>query len=122
MILDPACRNGWLPVQDSGLSHRRLNRIDAYALFSFKSGKTGANRQPRLDTGLAQSRADEHGVRLTNELDPTTGEFEADPRAVRSLLVNLVENSLDACRADTTKEKHAVQFSVRRTHPWMIFE
>jgi signal transduction histidine kinase len=38
------------------------------------------------------------------------------------MLVNLLENSFDACRADKTKKEHRVSFSVRRAHPWMAFE
>jgi PAS domain S-box-containing protein len=48
--------------------------------------------------GLMESRAGDLNVRLTTSLDPTTGRFEADAQAVRSLLVNLLENSIDACR------------------------
>jgi len=58
--------------------------------------------------GLVQPRAAELGVRLTSELDPEAGDFEGDPRALRSLLVNLLENSLDACRLDGKKAEHEV--------------
>jgi len=34
--------------------------------------------------------------------------FEADPRAIRAMLVNLVENAMDACRIDTNKPRHHV--------------
>ena len=50
--------------------------------------------------GLAASRAKDHNVELVATLDPAAGELEADAHAVRSMLVNLVENSLDACRLD----------------------
>ncbi|NQT16962.1 MAG: PAS domain-containing protein [Planctomycetes bacterium] len=49
---------------------------------------------------LSESRAKEHQVKLEKTFDPAAGEFEADPQAVRALLVNLVENSVDACRMD----------------------
>jgi PAS domain S-box-containing protein len=58
--------------------------------------------------GLMQPRAGELGARLTSELDPTAGRFEGDPRALRALLVNLLENSLDACRLDPKKPDHEV--------------
>ena len=61
---------------------------------------------------LMQSRASETGVTLTSESDPAAGQFEADPRAVRSLLVNLVENSLDACRLDGEQDDHEVVLRV----------
>ena len=57
---------------------------------------------------LAAPRAAEFGVRLTTDLDPAAGEFEADAHAVHALLVNLIENSLDACRLDQRKREHEV--------------
>jgi len=37
------------------------------------------------------------------------GRLECDPQMIRSLLVNLVENSLDACRIDSEKPAHQVK-------------
>jgi len=58
--------------------------------------------------GLAESRARDHNVQLATTFDPDAGEFEADAQAIRSLLVNLIENSLDACRLDGKKTDHQV--------------
>ena len=35
-----------------------------------------------------------------------TGEYEGDRQMIRSLLMNLIENSIDACRIDTEKPSH----------------
>lgn len=35
-----------------------------------------------------------------------TGEYEGDRQMIRSLLMNLIENSIDACRIDTGKPSH----------------
>jgi len=72
--------------------------------------------------GLVRSRAEEHGIDLTCEPDPTSGDFEADPRAVRSLLVNLLENSLDACRLDNKKDEHEVTLRVKGLPDCVRFE
>ena len=58
--------------------------------------------------GLVESRAKDQNVELSTELDSAAGEFEADAQAVRSLLVNLLENSVDACRLDGKKSGHRV--------------
>lgn len=50
----------------------------------------------------------ELGVEVTIDVDPQTGVFEADEKAVRALLVNLAENSIDACRLDKKKPVHRV--------------
>ncbi|UCG87939.1 MAG: PAS domain-containing protein [Gemmatimonadota bacterium] len=62
---------------------------------------------------LAEARAREFNVPLATDLDPSAGEFEADPQAIRSMLVNLIENSLDACRLDDKKSTHRVDVRVR---------
>jgi PAS domain S-box-containing protein len=57
---------------------------------------------------LVQDRARDLDVEMVKDLDEEAGEFEADPMAIRSMLVNLVENSLDACRLDGKKPEHRV--------------
>jgi PAS domain S-box-containing protein len=54
------------------------------------------------------SRAAEHSVTLANELTPAAGVLDADPRAMRALVVNLLENAIDACRVDRRKAEHLV--------------
>lgn len=58
--------------------------------------------------GLMVSRTHEQNVRLSRSFDPQAGEFEADAQAVRSLLVNLIENSMDACRLGAEKTGYEV--------------
>ncbi len=72
--------------------------------------------------GLMASRAEEHDVKLTRELAQTAGDFEADPQAVRSLLVNLLENSLDACRLDGKKPEHRVTLRLQGFPDHVQFE
>lgn len=57
---------------------------------------------------LMKDKAVEMSVDLTCEVSPDIGEFEADNQAIRSLLVNLMENSLDACRIDNKQDAHKV--------------
>ncbi len=72
--------------------------------------------------GLVRSRAEEHKVDLVCETDQSTGDFEADPRAVRSLLVNLLENSVDACRLDNKKDEHKVTLRAKGLPDHVQFE
>jgi PAS domain S-box-containing protein len=53
---------------------------------------------------LAEDKAKENDVRLSIAIDPAAGEFEADIQAIRSMLVNLIENSVDACRLDDKRD------------------
>jgi signal transduction histidine kinase len=63
--------------------------------------------------GIVESKAKEFGVELKLEIDPDAGNFEADHKAVRSSLVNILENSLDACRVDSSKTSHTVTLSLK---------
>jgi PAS domain S-box-containing protein len=49
------------------------------------------------------------------------GEFEGDPQMVRSLLVNLIENSIDACRIDTQKPEHHLKVGVQGSPDTVVF-
>jgi len=57
---------------------------------------------------LQEARARELRIEFEATADPAAGVFEADPRAIRAMLVNLVENAMDACRIDTNKPRHHV--------------
>jgi signal transduction histidine kinase len=38
------------------------------------------------------------------------------------MLLNILENSLEACRSEQERKAHRVSFQARRTPPWMVFE
>ncbi len=63
--------------------------------------------------GVVRGKAKEVGIEVLTDIDPMAGDLSADPKAVRSLLVNLMENALDACRVDKKKSSHRVQLGVR---------
>jgi PAS domain S-box-containing protein len=65
--------------------------------------------------GIIQPRMKEQGVQLRCSKEKGVGEFEADAQAVRSMLVNLVENALDACRLDQEKDEHAITLKLSGT-------
>jgi PAS domain S-box-containing protein len=57
---------------------------------------------------VVKAKAEELGIELIKKVDADAGEFEGDAKAISAMLVNLAENSLDACRLDSNKEKHTV--------------
>ena len=71
---------------------------------------------------LTASKAQEHDVKLVTDFDPNAGDIEADPQAVRSLLVNLLENSLDACRLDAGNAQRRVTVRLRGTAEQVQYE
>jgi PAS domain S-box-containing protein len=51
-------------------------------------------------------------VRLSLEAEPGLGEFEADPGLLRSAVVNLIENAVDACAVEGSAKDYAVRLHV----------
>lgn len=74
-----------------------------------------------LRAGL-EKKAGDIDVDLRLEIAADLGTFQADGNAIRAMLLNLLENSLDACRADRQKDAHFVRLAVRRAEPWIVLE
>ena len=72
--------------------------------------------------GIIRNKAQEQGIEIQCEFEPKAGEFEADAKAVRSLLINLMENALDACRVDKKKTIHQVRVGVKGYPECVEFE
>ncbi len=62
---------------------------------------------------LFEKKTGEHNITLTTDFDRDLGDLEADPKAIRSCLVNIIENSVDACRTDKSKSDHRVHVAAR---------
>lgn len=62
--------------------------------------------------GKVQYKAEEIEIDLEKDFDPEVGMLEADPNSLRSALINILENALDACRVDTKKDSHCVKFGL----------
>jgi len=57
---------------------------------------------------LIHDKAADHNIEVVRETDGRAGELEADANAIMSMLVNLAENSIDACRIDSHKSNHKI--------------
>ncbi len=71
---------------------------------------------------IMEEKAKRLGVDFTYSIAPDAGKFEADLLSIRSLFVNLIENSLDACRVDKNKDEHYVKLRVSGNHDDIVFE
>jgi PAS domain S-box-containing protein len=118
--------------QEKGLEmvERNVDRIRAMVLNILYYAK---ERTPNLEAvpaiplaeevvSLQISRARELNVAVETDFDPECGEFDADRLAIRSLLINLLENCLDACRVDDKKPEHKVVFRCRGQSDSVTFE
>jgi PAS domain S-box-containing protein len=120
----PRIQKGWEMVE------RNVNRIRSQVLNILYYTK---ERQPGYETVSAidlakdickrrEAKAVEINVKFECELDENAGDFEVDQAAIRSLLVNLLENALDACRVDKKKSEHVVTFRMNGTSDHVQFE
>ena len=108
-------KQGWEMVT------RNINRVRSMALDLLYYAKdrelervsTSALALAEEACGIMRNKAQEQGIEFKCEFDPTVGEFEADAKAIRSLLINLVENAFDACRVDKKKSDHQVRIGLK---------
>lgn len=108
-------KRGWEMVR------RNVDRIRSLVLDVLYYAK---DREPNLESAspvaiaeeacsAVESRAEQHHVLLERDFDASAGTFEVDIKAVRTMLVNLIENSVDACRVDHKKPEHRVTVRTR---------
>jgi PAS domain S-box-containing protein len=69
-----------------------------------------------------RDRAKRNGIDYNCVIDPVIDHLEADRNAVRSLLLNLLDNSLDACRIDKVKASHMVTLEVKGQSENILFK
>ena len=115
---------GWEMVQ------RNMSRIRSMVLDILYYAK---DREPEWEviqaldaieevSGTMEAKAKEQGIEFRRNFDRAAGNFEGDKKAIRSLLVNLLENSLDACRVDKKKDAHHVTVGLRGLPDHIQFE
>ncbi len=62
---------------------------------------------------IIRPKAEEQKIDFICQVEEGIGEFEVDKQAIRAMLVNLLENSVDACRVDKKKTSHQVRFEIK---------
>ena len=72
---------------------------------------------------LIKPKADKHHIEFIYKFEHPKALFEIDPGTVNSALVNILENSIDACIYDRAKDKsHRVVFRVYENGNYTVFE
>jgi signal transduction histidine kinase/FixJ family two-component response regulator len=66
-------------------------------------------------------KARNHGIGFVRDFDRSVGEFEVDPGVCRSALINILENAIEACQEDKSKQDHQVVFGVSQDRDHIIF-
>lgn len=97
------------------ITMRNINRIKSMVMDILYYAKDREPNWEELSAGEILSdvcttlseRAQTMNIGLTCAMNGT-GKYEGDRQMIRSLLVNLIENSIDACRIDTAKSDHQI--------------
>jgi len=61
------------------------------------------------------------GIELVCEFDPSLDEFEIDQGSIHAALINILDNAVDACINDKSKQAHQVIFSVKEEKDHILF-
>lgn len=72
-------------------------------------------------TLTVEPKIKKQGIELVCEFDPSLDDFEIDPGSVHAALINILDNAVDACVNDKSKENHQVHFSVKEDKDHIVF-
>ena len=61
-------------------------------------------------------------IQFVKNFNSDLGQFDVDKTYVHSALINIMENALDACSNDKTKQTHRIVFGVRKHKKNIVFE
>lgn len=68
-------------------------------------------------------KAEKNNITFTTDFNDTVGEIQIDPNAMSSCLINLLENSIDACIDDRSeKDEYKLSFSMSGDDDSIVFE
>jgi len=71
---------------------------------------------------MIEPKIRKEGLELTCDFRRPLDEFEVDPVVVRSALINILDNAIEACAEDTVKSGHRISFSARKAGGRIIFD
>lgn len=115
---------GWRMVQ------RNIERIRGMVLNILYYAKDREPLLEELNIGelvketmeIIGPKASELGVQTESEVAPACEQVTADRNGLRAMLINLLENSLDACRVDTKDGERRVKLRVSPDDDEVLFE
>jgi PAS domain S-box-containing protein len=63
-----------------------------------------------------------HNIEFIRDFDSSAGGFEVDPGIVRSAIINILENAIDACAEDKSGKDHKIIFGVKQVENDIVFD
>jgi len=116
--------------QGWGIATRNIDRVRTLVLNILNYAKEreltwepiAADAFTRDVCKIMEEKAGNLNIKFSCDIASDAGTFEADSPSIRSVLVNILENSLDACRMDTKKSEHRIAMKVTGTPDSVMFE
>ncbi|MFH2093772.1 MAG: hybrid sensor histidine kinase/response regulator [Pseudomonadota bacterium] len=71
---------------------------------------------------ICEPKARPNNIEIIREFDEVPETFQADPEFMRSALINLLDNAVDACIEDHLKDNHTIKFTIKQDADNIIFE
>jgi PAS domain S-box-containing protein len=82
-----------------------------------EAGKVVQDACRMLEPKFAKSN-----IKVQVDLHSKAGFIEGDPKALHIMMVNIIENSIDACKSDRKKSEHWIDISVTPFREYILFE
>ena len=70
---------------------------------------------------VVESKAAENNIQFIRSFDSSLSTIDIDPGMLSTALINVLENSVDACIEDRSKESHTVRFDVKAENGYILF-
>jgi len=117
-------KEGWNDVRTVV---RRIRKLVLEILFFAKERKLRCekieiNRFVQDVVATIQPNIKAKGIDIICNIESSIGHFEIDLDTIRSALINILENALDACLEDKSKQSHKIIFAVTSEQNNIIFE
>ncbi len=79
-----------------------------------KTEKVDVLRFTRDVASIVEPKIKGKQIEFVQNFEKSLGEFEIDPGFVRSAIINILENAIDACTKESSKKYHKIIFEVKQ--------
>jgi len=71
---------------------------------------------------VVEPKIKNHGIEFVRDFEESVGGLEIDAGYIHAAMVNILDNAVDACLKDKSKDSHKIVFSVRQAESFILFD
>ncbi|HAO22404.1 MAG TPA: response regulator [Desulfobacteraceae bacterium] len=71
---------------------------------------------------VVEPKIKNHGIEFVRDFEESVGGLEIDAGYIHAAMVNILDNAVDACLKDKSKDSHKIVFSVRQAENFILFD